>query len=349
MASELTHPTAPIRQCTREDLNPIADKVEDFLRQLGGPCWITIPGQDSTRTRLVAALLHGNEPSSIRAVHAWLRGDHEPAVNTVIYVGSVAAALEPPGFAHRALPGHRDANRCYGPAEDDIQGRIAAQFKELFATIPCEAVVDIHNNTGHNPAYGIGFGIDPGQIHLTALFADWYVTTDLHMNTMVEMTGQRCPSIAIECGLAGDPAADAIALAGLDRFLHRHELGLDAAAPPHIQVLQHPQPVKLKPDISIAFASEPQAGAQLTLRDDLDRHNFAVLPSGSSLGWTQDATLQPFVVSDQNGQDTTERTFINEGGEIKTKIPMIPIMMTTVPAIAQSDCLFYTVEPAASA
>ncbi len=337
---------APIRCCTRDDLLPIAETVDGFLRQLGGPTWITIPGQDPTRTRLVATLLHGNEPSSIRAAHAWLRADHLPAVNTVIYVGSVAAALAPPGFHHRALPGERDANRCYGPVDHDTQGRIASAFTQQFLATPIEAVVDIHNNTGHNPAYGIGFGVDEAQQHLTALFADWYVTTDLHLNTLVEMTGKHCPSIAIECGLAGDPAADAVALAGLDRFLHRPQLGLEQPAPPHLQVLHHPQPVKLIPGISLAFADDAQVNADLTLRPNLDRHNFAELPAGSSLGWTRTPDLQPFIVRNHAGEDITAELFVNTRGEIQTRRRMIPIMMTTVAHIAQSDCLFYMVQAA---
>lgn len=348
MAGEITPSAVPIQQYTRQQLEPLAETVDAFLQQLGGPAWITIPGQDPTRTRLVTTLLHGNEPSGVRAVHAWLRSPHVPAVNTVIYIGSVAAALATPRFSQRMLAGERDANRCYGPPESDVQGRIAQAFKTLFDEQTVEAVVDIHNNSGHNPAYGIGFGTDVGQMHLTALFADWYVTTNLHLNTLVEMTGNHCPSIAIECGLAGDPAADAVALAGLDRFLHRPQLALTAPAPPHIQVLHHPTPVKLQTHIDFAFADVPQPDCQLTLRDDLDRHNFAELAVGSSLGWTQDKSLMPFLVRNTQGEDITAQMFRNDDGEIRTRQPMIPIMMTTVAQIAQSDCLFYAVQPATS-
>ena len=87
--------------------------VEEFLRWLGGPAAIRVPGRDRSRARAVTTLLHGNEPSGVRAVHAWLRSGALPAVDALLFVGAVPAALEPPGFALRSLPGAADLNRCF--------------------------------------------------------------------------------------------------------------------------------------------------------------------------------------------------------------------------------------------
>ena len=45
----------------------------NLLAWLGGPALLRIAGRDRSRSRAVSALLHGNEPSGLRAVHA-LRG-----------------------------------------------------------------------------------------------------------------------------------------------------------------------------------------------------------------------------------------------------------------------------------
>ena len=44
-----------------------------WLRQLGGPTAIRLSGRDRSRCRTVVTLLHGNEPSGVRALHGWLR------------------------------------------------------------------------------------------------------------------------------------------------------------------------------------------------------------------------------------------------------------------------------------
>ena len=93
----------------------IADDVEGFLHQLAGPTLITISGEDTSRTRAISTLLHGNEPSGLRAVHAWLRSGRKPAVNIICFIASVQAALHEELFKHRSVPGQRDLNRCFGP------------------------------------------------------------------------------------------------------------------------------------------------------------------------------------------------------------------------------------------
>ncbi len=332
-----------IRQIKRPPPQDIPAAVDDFLRHLGGPCWIDVPGRDSGRRRMVVSLLHGNEPSSIRAVHAWLRNGHEPSVDVCIYVGSVTAALAPPGFAYRSLPGERDANRCYGPVQDDLQGQIAAEFTALFQGRSFEALIDLHNNTGHNPAYGIGYGLDNARLNLCSLFADWYVLSDLRLNTLVEMSQRNCPSISIECGRAGDPAADAAALAGLDRFLHLESLELDQPASRALSILRHPRRVCLASDIAVEFGPGPMAGLDLTLRDDLDRQNFKVLPAGTVLGWLRPGLSLPLCAEGPGHTDLTDQLFDIQAGELRTATDLIPIMMTNDVAVARSDCLFYAI------
>jgi len=319
--------------------------AEAFLQSLGGrPTWMRVPGDDRSRTRMIVTLLHGNEPSGVRALHAWLRNGHVPSVDTVFYLGSVPAATTGGLFVYRALPGERDANRCYGTPVDDIQGRIAAEFTARFQNENFEALIDIHNNTGHNPAYGIGYGVDPARLNLSSLFGDWYMHSDLILHTLVEMTEQYCPSISIECGRAGDPAADAAALAGLERFLHLDTLPLEQPPPAQIRILQHPLRVSLHPGLQVAFAATPQPGVDLTLRNDVDRHNFADLPVGTKLGWVREGQGLPVACFGTQPHDRGAEMFAVEGQALVTRQPMIPVMMTTDAKIAQSDCLFYAMQ-----
>ena len=103
-------PAAKIRVFDSPSPSGVPPTAEALLRELGGPAWIRVAGRDRSRTRAVVTLIHGNEPSGLRAVHAWLRSGAQPAVNAVFFIASPAAALEPPGFAFRTLPGKLDLN-----------------------------------------------------------------------------------------------------------------------------------------------------------------------------------------------------------------------------------------------
>lgn len=48
-------------------------KVEHWLRELDRATLLRVPGRDRSQTRIVTTLLHGNEPSGVRAIHAWRR------------------------------------------------------------------------------------------------------------------------------------------------------------------------------------------------------------------------------------------------------------------------------------
>ncbi len=323
---------------------PLAPTVEGFLRQLGGPAALRIAGRDRTRTRVVSTLLHGNEPSGIRALHAWLGEAQPPVVDALLLIGNVAAALEPPGFAHRMLPGRRDLNRCFLGPFDDAEGQLARAFLDAIRAAAPEALVDIHNNTGHNPAYGVGVGAGPRVLALTALFGDRFVESDLRIGALIEAV-RDLPSVTAEVGRSGDARADAQALAGLRRFLSRDPL-FPAGPTPRLRHLVDPMRATLRPGVRVAVADGPAADCELTVSADLDRHNFETLGAGAAIGWVADASC-PLELRDATGQDHAPDYFRVEAGLLLTRRAFVPIMITTDPGIARSDCLFYVAREAA--
>ena len=52
----------------RQQIKPTA---LEFLRQLDGLTVFDIKGKDSSRTRVLTTLIHGNEPSGFIASHLW--------------------------------------------------------------------------------------------------------------------------------------------------------------------------------------------------------------------------------------------------------------------------------------
>jgi len=317
--------------------DPLAPRVEELLRALGGPMAIRIPGRDRTRTRVVTTLLHGNEPSGARALHAWLAAGDVPAVDALLVLGNVEAALAAPGFAHRMLPGRLDLNRCFlGPFEGQ-DGALAGEILDAIRAARPEAVVDVHNNTGHNPAYGVAVETSPAVCRLTALFGDRVVESDLRIGALIEAI-RDLPSVTAEVGRSGDPAADAQALVGIRAFLGQDRL-FDGPVPP-LRRLVEPLRATLRPEVRVAVADVPAPDCTLTVARDLDRHNFECLAAGTAIGWVSGAGC-PLELRDGAGRDRAADYFAVEAGRLVTRRPFVPIMITTDPAIARSDCLFY--------
>jgi hypothetical protein len=318
---------------------------EAFLRRLGGPALIRLGGVDPSRVRIVSTLLHGNEPSGLKSVIRFLRSEDVPATDVIFFLGAVRTALVAPGLAHRALPGERDANRCWFPPWDTPQGEVARQILDRLRAAGPECLVDVHNNTGHNPAYGVAFRVGHAELSLVSLFADRVVHTPITLGTLVEATVSHFPSVAIECGRAGDPAADAVAWRGLRRYLDWDQIDFARPLVP-LSLLEAPVRVCVRPDVELAFGDSPGPSTSLTISKDIDRHNFERLAAGSAIGWLRPGSEWPLDAVGADGTECSRDYFEAKNGILRTRVDFIPIMMTTHRVIAKSDCLFYAVQPA---
>lgn len=317
---------------------------EAFLAALQRPTAFFVRGAHQEKLRVVAGSLHGNEPSGLRAIHRALcdvvvRG-HQPATNVWFFIGGVEAAKLGPEGA-RMPPGRRDLNRCFAPPFDGIDGAVAETALRLFREVPPEVVVDLHNNTGHNPAYTVTPALEPQHLWVGRLFATRFVHSTLKLGTFSEAFEDIAPSVTIECGLAGRPEADATAYAGLCRLLAAPEVEQAFVSPEPLQVLCDSIRVSLASGLTLAFADAPQPHAHLTLDARIDRHNFEFMCEGVPLGWIPKAGSWPLVAMDEAGADRSAELFAVDGDVLRVRRSFVPIMMTTNLDVAVSDCLFY--------
>jgi hypothetical protein len=319
---------------------------EAFLRMLGGPAWISVPGRDASRRRVVSTLLHGNEPSGLRAVLAWLRSGAVPAVDTSFFVASVAAALEPPGFSHRVLYGHRDLNRCFLPPFEGGEGALAEQVLDRIRGLASEALVDLHNTTGDTPAYGVGPSDDLARRAITALFADRYVHSDLRLGALIEAVQDELPAVVVECGRAGSAEADRIAREGLERFLEIDRLvpHADRKRCESMTVVRNPVRVCLQPGLVLRYGEGPEDAADLVVDVRVDRHNFQPVDAGASIGWAPVGGPWPFVATRADGAEVSRELLEIREGRVQARRSFVPVMMTTDPEIAAQDCIFYAAD-----
>jgi hypothetical protein len=171
------------------------------------------------------------------------------------------------------------------------------------------------------------------------------IASDLRLGTLTEATRNDFPSLTIECGRAGDPAADTCAGDGLARYVALDEIETRRVAVSPMSILECPVRVSARPEIRVAFADAPVAGVDLTLAGDLDRHNFQLLMPGVPVGWVADPSHWPLEAAGADGREVSQDWFALRDGLLETRRAAMPVMMTVDPAVAKSDCLFYLVRP----
>lgn len=317
-----------------------ADCLE-FLHSLGGPALIHVSGTEPTRTRAIATLLHGNEPSGMRALHRWLRGGARPRTSLLCLVGAVEAALHGEPFTHRHLPGIRDLNRCFRPPFTDAPGQIARQFLEALRQHNPECLVDIHNTSGHSPAFAVAPHEDPAHEALAAIFCNHLVITDLVLGALMESSGDPCPAITVECGGAREAQSNDVAWAGLLRFVAAPEVLAPAREQREIELYHHPVRLEFEPGTRLAWHESPQPGADLTLRTDLEQFNFGMAEPAAALGWLGPRGLDPLRVRSGAGHDVLGDYFCAREGRLHPVQRLRFFMVTSSAEMALSDCLLY--------
>ncbi len=320
---------------TPQDVGPT---VEDFLVKLGEPTFLWLPGLDTTRTRAVSTLLHGNEPSGVRALHRWIREGRQPQVNVLCFIGSIGAALTESLFSHRCAPEGKDLNRCFRPPFEGQEGAIAqAMLQELHHAQP-EALIDFHNTSGRSPAFGVTTLNREIQETLTGVFCEHLIVTDLRLGALMEATEYDWPTVTIEAGWAKDPKADELAFRGFTRYALAKDFS-DISSP--VTVLHHPIRVELQKGATVAYSGAPIPEADLTLPQDVDRLNFGLWSPQETLGWVGARGLDVLWAKNAMGQNVSSAIFSVHDGELRLAHPSRLMMVTTNPKIAQSDCLFY--------
>lgn len=319
----------------------IAETAEAFICELAEPTMIFIEGEDSSRTRALVTLMHGNEPSGVKALHRWLRSGRKPLCNIICALPSIPAAILEPLFKYRVYPEQRDMNRCFLPPYNDEPGKRAEQILECFARYGPECIIDIHNTSGHSPDFAVVTFEDEQHEALASLFTDRMIITDLRLGALMETSNRRSPVVTIECGGAQDAEADQIAWQGLQRYFTQAEV-LTLESGRQLDLYHHPVRLELSQDCVVAYADSYVLGTDLTVPGGLDRCNFDAVERGELIGWVgRRKGVQGFCVHDSEGRNVFDEYFECKGNQLLTAQRLKLFMITTRPDIAIGDCLLY--------
>lgn len=334
-----------LRHLRDPELGLAGASVISFLGQLGGPTCLHFRGRDSSRSRMVVTLLHGNEPSGAIAVRRWVASGLTPEVDTRIVVAAVTTALTAPCFSHRMLPGVRDLNRCFRPPFDDAPGKLAKSILELIDTTAPEAVIDIHNTSGSGPAFGVCRHLDRQHEALASLFTSRLVVASIDLGALMETSDVQTPTVTIEVGGREDASSHDLAWEGLHAFLTRKQVLAGERHDWGMEILADSIRLEIKPGTRVVYDTQPRADADLTLKPDIERLNFGEVTPDTQLGWMQGDPERWFRAVDGQGRCAVSRLVNVREGRLHPAAPMRLFMVTTNPGIALSDCLYYAVRP----
>ncbi|MCZ0945316.1 MAG: peptidase M14, partial [Gammaproteobacteria bacterium] len=237
----------------------------------------------------------------------------------------------------RTLPDQADFNRIWRPASG-----IAAEVLATIGDEPLMAVVDLHNNTGKNPAYAVLTDLSPGSLGLARLHGGVGVIVEEPDTVLTRAFAGRAPSIALELGPVGDPEATGRAARYLDGLLSLPEA--PTARIEDLRLYRTLARVHPPADATFGFSTAGQGKLDLVLNGGIEENNFRPLPAGTEFGQARNGfNLQ---VLDNRHRDVTSQFLDVRDGRILATRTLMPAMYTTDASVVRQDCLCYLMAPA---
>jgi hypothetical protein len=312
----------------------------ELHRLLAGPTLIHLPGRRA-EPLFVSILLHGNEDTGLKAMQRVLanyRGKPLPR-GLSLFVGNVSAARE----GLRRLDGQPDYNRVWPGCEPQglPEERMMAQVVEDMRSRRVFASIDIHNNTGLNPHYACINRLDQRFFRLATLFSRIAVYFVRPLGVQSMAFAGLCPAVTVECGKAGAGASDDHAAAFVEAALHLDHFPAHPVARHDLDLYHTVAIVKMPETARFTFG---QGEADIVFEAGLDHFNFTELQAGTRLGRVAGGLALPLLALDDGGLDVAADYFAVREGDLLTRQPVMPAMLTRDERIIRQDCLCYLME-----
>ena len=315
---------------------------QDLHSILPGPTLIHLPGK-LTRPLFVSVLLHGNETTGFYAVQNLLKKYQNLPRAISVFVGNVTAAKD----AKRRLDNQVDYNRVWphqGFDHDSVECSMMRHVVEEMRNRKVFLSVDIHNNTGLNPHYACINRLNNAFYHLATLFSRTVIYFIRPKGVQSQAFAELCPAVTVECGQTSSFSGIEHAQQYLESCLNLKELPTHSIHTQDMDLFHTVAIVKVAPHINFSFS---RTDADLLFEPHLDRMNFSELDAGTR--WAKVQNLEPdadpvLTVMSEKGEDVVSRYFSQDNGELTTRCPIMPSMLTTQEEIIHKDCLCYLME-----
>ncbi|MEK9628547.1 MAG: M14 family metallopeptidase [Nitrospinota bacterium] len=307
-----------------------------------GPSLIHLKGKID-KPIFLATLLHGNEPTGLRAIQKFLKnyfknGQLETLPQSLIlFIGNVQAAQQ----NLRLLPGQTDFNRIWngGGSTEHKMAQSVIDYAKKHNTF---LSVDIHNTSGKNPHYGCVNLLDSKSVSLAQLFSPTLIYFTEPHEVFSLAFSKFCPSITIEAGKPDDPNGEPHVLDFIKKLFKLKSIP-DTFDHEKIKIFHSMARIKIPNGSRIGFHNQCNK-TDFCFPEHLDSMNFKEFPANTLLGWRNNPDLN-LIVLDENNKNVEENYLDYVGKEIRLKRPVLPSMISTDEKIVLQDCLGYLMEP----
>lgn len=311
-----------------------------LYRVLPGPALIHLPGR-KPEPLFVSILLHGNEDTGLQAIQSLLKkyaGKTLPRALSV-FAGNVAAAR----LGLRRLDSQPDYNRVWPGAPDSglAEHRLMQEVAESMARRKVFASIDLHNNTGVNPHYACINRLDHRFLRLALLFSRIVVYFTQPAGVQSAAFASLCPAVTVECGKPGATSGAERAMGFVEAALHLSGFPAHPVPQQDVDLFHTVATVKIPESIPFTIG---RPGTGLAFIDDLDHLNFRELPSGTLLGEYGPGPDLPLTAIDNKLDEVARRYFEIRNGQLLTRRPVMPAMLTRDERVIRQDCLCYLME-----
>lgn len=317
----------------------LLDRTATELHEvLGGPALIHLSG-NRPEPLFVSVLLHGNEVTGWEAARNILKKyQHKPLPRAMsLFVGNVSAARE----GQRCLASQVDYNRIWKGQGDGPESVMVRQVLERMQEKNVFACIDIHNNTGRNPHYACINKLEHRFFHLARLFSRTVVYFRNPDSVLSLAFAELAPSVTVECGRPTEPHGIVHSEEFIESCLHLSEFPSHEMHPQDIDLFHTVAVVKVANEVYFAV-DNPEA--DLSLHANLDQLNFCELKTGTPLAEIRHGDSLLVHAWNEQHQDIADRFFRVENGQLVTKSPVMPSMLTLQTDIIRQDCLCYLME-----
>jgi succinylglutamate desuccinylase len=312
-------------------------EAHELYKMLDGPTLFQLQGH-RTPPLFISVLLHGNEPVGWNAVRNLLHQHQHQALPRALslFIGNINAARH----RMRHLDNQPDYNRIWNPGNTSEHVMAKQVFDEisrngLFASI------DIHNNSGLNPHYACVNKLQPAFLHLATLFDRTVIYFRRPKGVQSLAFAELGPAVTLECGKPDNPQGIAHATEYLTACMHLTDIPSRPIVKQDIELFHTVAVVRLAPDVKVGFQED---GLDLRLVDDIDHMNFRELPINTLLGWQQSDSDMLLRISDEQDREVAAQYIYLDGNALRTRLPVMPSMLTRDTQIICQDCLCYLME-----
>jgi hypothetical protein len=313
-----------------------AASARNLIRCLPEPTLIHLPGR-TNNPLFLTTLLHGNEETGLLAVQEVLRRQHDRPLHRplLLFIGNVAAAAQ----GVRTCEGQLDFNRTW-PGTPHPDASEAVLLKEVVDYVAAQkpfASIDIHNNTGLNPHYGVVSKLENEHLHLARLFARTVAFSERPLGMQAAAMASICPAVTVECGKTNEPSGTAHAVEFIEACLNLSAFPDHPLQPTDLDLLRTFAIVKVPPEATFSFDG---TDADIRFRGDIEHLNFSEVAPGTAFGTRASSTR--FRLNVETTPDAAASEYFDyAGNEIRLMTPAIPSMLTSNVRAVRLDCLCY--------